>query len=85
MSDVALTVHVPAEAFAMLRLSPEETAREIRLAAAMHWFAQGIVSEEKAALFAGLSRSEFLRALAKAEIPAFHVDVSELRREAGLE
>lgn len=69
----------------MLRLSPDETAREIRLAAAMHWYSKGVVSEEQAASFAGLSRSAFLRALAKAEVAVFHVDLDDLRREAGLE
>jgi len=69
----------------MLRLSPDETARAIRLAAAMHWYAKGVISEEKAAIFAGLSRSDFLRALAQAEVPVFHVDIDELRREVGLE
>ena len=69
----------------MLRLSPDETAREIRLAAAMHWYSRGTISEEKAANFAGLSRSDFLRALARAEVPVFQVDLDDLRRELDLE
>lgn len=85
MADVALIVHVPSEAFAMLRLSPEETAREMRLAAAMHWYSRGTISEEKAAQFAGLTRSDFLRALASAEIAVHDVDVDELQREIDIE
>ena len=35
--------------FGALRLAPSEFAREMRIAAAVQWYAQGIVSQGKAA------------------------------------
>ena len=46
--------------FGALRLAPQEFAREMRIAAAVQWYAQGIVSQGKAAELAGLTRAEFL-------------------------
>ena len=56
---------VPADAFAALRRSPDEFAREMRLAAAMLWYSRGVLSQEKAAEIAGLNRAEFLAELAQ--------------------
>ncbi len=77
----AVSMDLPAEAFSALRLSPEEMARQMRLAAAIYWYARGMVSQERAAAIAGLDRADFLLALAAAKIDAFHVNVDELRRE----
>ena len=77
-----LSIQLPEDVFSALRLSPDETARELRLIAAMYWYCQGIISQEKAARVAGLDRPDFIRALAKHEVPVFHVDLEELRKEA---
>ena len=45
-------------------------------------YCQGVISQEKAARVAGLDRPDFIRALAKYEMPVFHVDIAELRKEA---
>jgi predicted HTH domain antitoxin len=79
MATVA--VEVPDEAFAALHRSPRELSREMRLAAALLWYTQGRISHERAAQFAGLSRLDFIDALAAAKLPAFHVDLDELREE----
>jgi predicted HTH domain antitoxin len=76
-----VTIEVPDEAFAALRRSPRELGKEMRLAEVMVWYAQGRVSHENAASFAGLSRIEFIDALAAAKLPAFHVDVDELMED----
>ncbi len=47
-----------------LRRSPNEFANEMRLAAAIHWYKRGEISQEKAAQVAGLDRTAFLLALA---------------------
>jgi predicted HTH domain antitoxin len=77
-----ITLEFPEEAFAALRRSPEAFAAEIRLAAAIHWYQQGVVSQGRAAMLAGLPRMEFLDQLAHRGIDVVHVDMAELRREA---
>ncbi|HVC95983.1 MAG TPA: UPF0175 family protein [Pirellulales bacterium] len=62
-------------------MSPSGFLREMRLAAAMHWYARGTISQEKAAEVAALDRTDFLMALARERIPAFHVDLDQLREE----
>lgn len=78
-----MQVDLPVEVFSALRRSPEEFVREMRLAAAIHWYGRGEISQEKAAQIAGLDRTDFLLALARAGVDAFAVDVDDLRRELG--
>jgi predicted HTH domain antitoxin len=63
------------------RRSPEEFARELLVAAAIHWYGQGAVSQERAAAIAGLDRTDFLLALAREGVDAFKVDLKSLRKE----
>lgn len=67
--------------FGALRLAPQEFAREIRVAAAVQWYAQGVISQGKAAELAGLARSEFLEELRVRKVPACQVTIEELREE----
>ncbi len=77
----SITIDLPEEAFAALRRSPSEFAREMRLAAAIQWYHQGLISQGKAAEIAGLKRREFLEALYHARIEACQVDIEELKEE----
>jgi len=79
MTTVA--IELPEEAFSALRCSPPEFAREMRLAAAIHWYARGEISQEKAAMIAGLDRTDFLATLAAQRIDVFQVDLESLQRE----
>jgi predicted HTH domain antitoxin len=76
-----VTLDIPGELLSATRQSPDECLREMRLAAAMHWYTRGIISQEKAAEFAGLDRTDFLMALAREKLPAFEVDLDQLREE----
>ncbi len=76
-----VTLELPEEVFSALRRSPEEFARELRLAAAIHWYERGEVSQEKAASIAGMDRTEFLLALAREKADAFVVDFDDLKQE----
>jgi predicted HTH domain antitoxin len=76
-----VTIEVPDSAFSALRRSPKEFAREMRVAAAILWYHQGLVSQGKAAEIAGLSRADFLDALFRAQVPACQVTDEELKEE----
>lgn len=76
-----ITLELDEEVLSALRRSPDEFARELRLAAAIHWYKRGEVSQEKAAQVAGLDRTDFLLALAREGEDAFAVDLADLERE----
>jgi predicted HTH domain antitoxin len=78
---VTVEVQLPDEILAALRRSPDEMASELRLAAAIHWFSRGRISQERAAQVAGLDRTDFILALAREGVDAFAVDMTSLRRE----
>jgi predicted HTH domain antitoxin len=76
-----LTLELPEDVFSALRRSPSEFGRELRLAAAIHWYQRGQISQEKAAQVADLDRTDFLMALAREGVDAFVVDFDDLQRE----
>lgn len=80
-----VTLDLPDTVFSAVRSSPDEFVRDMRLAAAIHWYARGTVSQEKAAQIAGISRTEFLLALAREQVPTFPVDFDELQQELSRE
>jgi predicted HTH domain antitoxin len=67
--------------FSALRKSPDEFATEMRIAAAVHWYSQGMVSQGKAAEIAGLDRTRFLDELFRRKVPAIQTTLDELREE----
>ena len=80
-----VTIELPEGAFSILRTSPEEFARELRLAAAVKWYELGRISQSKAAELAGLSRQDFLDALGRFEVSPFQVTAQELEEEINRE
>tara|TARA_R110001592_G_scaffold66847_1_gene205295 strand:+ start:402 stop:653 length:252 start_codon:yes stop_codon:yes gene_type:complete len=80
-----LTVELPESVFATLRLSPDDFSGEMRLAAAVTWYENGMVSQEIAAQIAGLCRTDFLLALARMGRDSFRVDQTDLDRELARE
>lgn len=76
-----VSLELPEEVFSALRRSPEEFVREMRLAAAIHWYTRGEISQEQAAQIAGLDRTDFLLALARERVDAFSVNFEDLKRE----
>ena len=76
-----LTVQLPESAFAALRKDPGEFASEMRIAAAVKWYELGMVSQEKAAEIAGLSRAEFISALKRLHVSPLQYSPDELREE----
>jgi predicted HTH domain antitoxin len=76
-------IELPDGAFSALRRSPQEFAREMRIAAAVQWYAEQLISQEKAADIAGLSRGEFLDELFRRRVPACQATLEELMVELG--
>ena len=71
-------VEFDSDVFATLRRSPEELAQEIRLAAAVLWYAQGRVSQGRAAELAGVSRAEFIDTLSQSGVAACQETLEDL-------
>ncbi len=67
--------------FAALHLAPDEFAHEMQIAASVQWYVQGIVSQGKAAEFAGLTRADFLDELYRRKIPACQMTPEDLADE----
>lgn len=77
-----VTVPLPDELFSSVRLTPDEVAAEMRLALAIRWYGQGLVSQGAAASLAGLSRTAFLDALSAAGVSPFQETIEEIRESA---
>lgn len=76
-----VTFDLPDEVVSANGRSPEEFAREFRLAAATYWYTRGEISMGRAAEIAGLNLADFLDSLASRKIDVFQVDFEELERE----
>ena len=69
---------LPEGTFSALRSDPAELGRELRLVAAVKWYELGRLSQAKAAELAGLSRYDFIHALARFEVSPFQETVEEI-------
>jgi len=80
-ATVQLTLELPQDVFSALRQEPETFLREMRLAAAVKWYETEQISQSKAAEIAGISRAEFLAALARFGVSPFQITADELIAE----
>lgn len=78
---MTLTIDLPETIFSAMRQRPDDLIQEMRLTAAATWYSQGRISQEIAARFAGLDRTDFLLALSRMGIDSFQVDFQDLDRE----
>ncbi len=78
---VALKLEMPEDVFSAIRKSPAEFAAEMRLAAAAKWYELGLVSQEKAAEIAGLSRTDFIFSLSRFKVSPFQYTADEIEEE----
>jgi predicted HTH domain antitoxin len=76
-----LKIALPDIILSTLGQTPQQMEHELPLAAAIHWYQQGLISMERAAEVASLSRPEFLAELARRKVDVFVVDIKDLRQE----
>lgn len=82
---VQMTIEIPEEALGAMRKAPQDFAREMKLAAAAKWYEMKLLSQERAARVAGLSRAEFLDALGRFSVSPFQYGPDEILEEANRE
>jgi hypothetical protein len=78
-----ITIEVPDHLPPEVGESDEEISRAYRLAAAIFWYDQGLISQGKGAEVAGLTRAEFITALGRANVSAIQTSIEELTAEMG--
>lgn len=76
-----ITIDLPESVFSALRKAPPEFVQEMRVAAAAKWYELGEISQGKAAEIAGLSRSDFIQALARYQVSVLQYSAEELAEE----
>jgi predicted HTH domain antitoxin len=82
MSQVTLSL--PDETALALKLTPEQLANEVRLAAAIKLYELGRLSSGAAAKLAGIPRVVFLVKLADYGVDTFRLTAEDLARETSL-
>ena len=80
-----LSIDMPKEVLSAMRNNPEEFTKELRLAAAIHWYQMGKVSQEVGSEIAGMNRTDFLMSLSRMKKDSFLVDWNDLDREISRE
>lgn len=74
MDMVQVSVEFPRNLLSTLRQEPATFVDEMRLAAEVKWYELQMLSQAKAAEVAGISRSEFLTALARFDVTPFQYE-----------
>lgn len=78
-----IEIEIPDDFLEIRGTPPEEFARELQLAAAIHWYSRTEVSLGRAAQIAGLNLKEFLEVLARKKIE-YPMEIEDLLEELEL-
>lgn len=75
------TIELPDSAFSALRKSPAEFIEEMKYAAVVKWYEAGLITQDKAAEIASISRYAFLTLLAQYQVSAIQDTPDTLEEE----
>jgi predicted HTH domain antitoxin len=81
MEMVHLSLDLPRDVFSALRQDPDGFVHAMRIAAAVKWYENGVISQGKAAEIAGLTRAEFMDALNQFKVSPFQYNADEIVAE----
>ncbi len=81
MSVETYPVTLPKSAFSALRKTPAEFVLEMKYAAVVKWYESEMISQNKAAEIAGLSRYEFLTLLEQYKVSAIQYTPEMIEKE----
>ena len=79
-----ISLDLPEKAFSSLRQSPQEFSKEILISACIKWYELGRISQAKGAEITGLSRAEFIDALARYGVSAIQSEEDDLDAEVSI-
>jgi len=76
-----ITVDLPETVFSALHMVPDDFVKEMRIAAAIKWYEQTRISQDKAAEVAGLTRAAFIKELSKSKVSPFQMTEESLKED----
>ena len=76
-----ITVDLPETVFSALHMVPDDFVKEMRIAAAIKWYEQTRISQDKAAEVAGLTRTAFITELSRAKVSPFQMTQETLKED----